>query len=128
MKTAPIIVSVLALVIALALFVAPKDVTRLGSKDGLQATVATSSFRAATATTVQLLFATSSACTSRIISNQAGALKLTFNDKLGARPTAVNGVLQSASTTVVYDAEQYGCGAVYVYPYGTDTLTLVETL
>jgi hypothetical protein len=101
--------------------------TSFGSVGGIQATIASSTSQTVTIATVRLLYATSSACTSRVISTQAGNIRLTFNDKLGARPTNVFGVLQTASTTVVYDAEQYGCGAVYVYPYETNTLTVLET-
>jgi hypothetical protein len=98
-----------------------------GTAEGVPSTVATSSFQATTAGTARLLFATSTKCASRIITTQAGAIKLTFSDFLGQRPTAVEGHEQSASTTVAYPAENYGCNAVWVYPYGTNTLTVTET-
>lgn len=128
MKTVLSIVAVVVLVVAGVFFVVPKSSVQLGSVGGLQATVATSSFQSVTAAAVELLFSTSTSCTSRVISTQAGAIKLTFSDRIGERPTGSSGMIQTASTTVVYDASQYGCGAIYVYPYGTDTLTLVETL
>ena len=128
MKNALSIGAVVILVIIGIVFFSSKGNPQFGSVGGLQATVATSSFQAVTAATVQILFATSTSCSSRMISNQAGAIMLTFNDRLGQRPTAVRGLIQTASTTREYNSELYGCGAVYVYPYGTDTLTLVETL
>jgi len=102
-------------------------VNNLGSATGIQSTVATSSFQVVTAGTAQRLFATSTLCSARIITTQAGAIKLTFSDFLGQRPTGINGHIQTASTTVEYDSKIYGCNAVWVYPYGTDTLTLTET-
>jgi hypothetical protein len=104
------------------------DSTQLGSVGGLQSTVATSSTRGTTAATVQLLFATSTSCSSRIIGTQLGAVNLTMSDHRGLRPTVSSGLRHATSTTIAYDAELYGCGAVYVYPYTADTLTLVETL
>jgi hypothetical protein len=120
---------IIAILIAIiALLGGSYTATQLGSVGGLQSTVASSSAQTTVAGTVRILFATSTSCTSRVISTQAGAIKLTMSDHKGLRPTGVLGVLQTASTTVVYDAEQYGCGAVYVYPYAADTLTVVETL
>ena len=100
----------------------------LGGTAGIvPATVATSSFQAVTAGSARILFATSTSCAARIVSTQAGAIKLTFSDLTGQRPTGVSGHQQNASTTVAYPAEDYGCNAVWVYPYGTDTLTVTET-
>ncbi len=76
-------------------------------------------------TTARLLVATST-CDARIITSRAQPLMLTFSDYNGATPTAQFGHLQSASTTVVYDSGQYGCGAVKVYAYGTDSITVTE--
>lgn len=98
-----------------------------GTTGGVPSVVATSSFQSTTAGTARILFATSTKCSSRVISTQAGAIKLTFSDFSGQRPTGVNGHDQSASTTVAYPAENYGCDAVWVYPYGTNTLTVTET-
>lgn len=99
----------------------------LGSSGGVTSTVATSTFQAVTAGTAKRLFATSTLCSARIITTQAGAIKLTFSDFLGQRPTGINGHIQTASTTVAYDSKIYGCNTVWVYPYGTDTLTITET-
>lgn len=92
---------------------------------GLMSTLATTSVNAV-GTTASTLFATST-CSDRVISTKAQAIMLTFSDYAGQTPTAVFGVLQSASTTVVYNGGQYGCGLVKAYAFGADTITLVET-
>lgn len=92
---------------------------------GLMSTLATTSVNAVS-TTASTLFATST-CSDRVISTKAQAIMLTFSDYAGQTPTAVFGVLQSASTTVVYNGGQYGCGLVKAYAFGADTITLVET-
>lgn len=93
---------------------------------GSIAAIATSSFQSVTIDAAELLFATSS-CSTRTIGTRGDAIKLTFSDYRGERPTINNGFPQAASTTVSYDAEQYGCGAVWVYSYGTQTVTIAET-
>jgi hypothetical protein len=102
-------------------------VSNLGGTAGVQSTVATSSFQTTVAGTARILFATSTLCSSRVISTQAGAVMLTFSDLTGQRPTGARGHIQTASTTVVYPSENFGCNAVWVYPYGADTLTVTET-
>ena len=102
----------------------PKEASG-ASPTGTANKIATSTFVASTADTVQLLFATSTNCTSRVIGTQS-EIKLTFSDSIGQRPTGANGHIQVASTTVVYDSGLYGCDAIYVYPYGTDTISISE--
>jgi len=97
--------------------------------DGERAAVATSSVsQSVTAGAVELLFATSSQCAARIVSTNAGEVKLTFSDHNGVRPTALAGFGQPASSTVAYDASVYGCGAVYVFPSYTGVLNVAETV
>jgi hypothetical protein len=96
---------------------------------GLPASVASSSAQVI-GTTQRLLFATST-CSARVISTRTQPMMLGFG-VYGASdfvPTATTGVLQPASTTVVYDSGQYGCGAVRVIS-GTvtgDTIHVLET-
>ena len=93
---------------------------------GLQATVATTSNIAVT-TTQKLVFATST-CAARIVSTKASAITITFSDNPTAIvPTGAVGHVQAASTTVVYDSGLYGCGALRIYSYVTDTITVAET-
>lgn len=111
---------------ALALFLyQPTQPVQSSTWPGNVQRLATSSFQSVTTIVPELLFATST-CSTRIISTEAGAVRLTFSDYLGERPTALNGFAQAASTTVVYEAETYGCGAVYVYPMTTGILTIAE--
>lgn len=95
---------------------------------GLPATVATSTLGFVMQTTQTLLAATST-CSARIITTRAQPAMLTFSDKPAVVPTAVTGHLQLASTTVVYDSGQYGCGAVRVVSAtpSTDTIDITET-
>lgn len=93
--------------------------------EGLPATVATTS-QNAVSTSVTTLFSTST-CAARIITSRAAPLMLTFSDYANQTPTATFGHLQAASTTVVYDSAEYGCGRVKVYAYAADTITLTET-
>lgn len=100
--------------------------TAIGSSPpGAAAVVGTSTNVVSVAGTAQLLFATSTNCTSRVIGTQS-EVKLTFSDRTGARPTGANGHIQAASSTVVYDGGLYGCSAVWVYPYGADTISITE--
>ncbi len=94
---------------------------------GLPATIATTSVQTV-GTTARLLFATST-CATRVISTRAQPMMLSFSDNQGFIPTAINGHLQAASTTVAYDSGQYGCNAVRVIS-GTpisDTITVSES-
>lgn len=92
------------------------------------ATVATTSAQAVTAVTAELLFATSTAnsCLARVITTQGDGIKLTFSDYNNPTPSNTVGHFQAASTTVAYDASIYGCNAVKVYSYGTQTLFISE--
>lgn len=98
-----------------------------GAPSGLPATVATSS-NPTVGTTASLLFATSSNCAARIITTYANPVMLTFSDIVGQVPSAIAGHLQTASTTVVYDAGLWGCNAVRVYGYAANTaITVTES-
>ena len=74
------------------------------------ATVATSS-TVLVGTSASLLFSTST-CVARTISTASTSLMLGWK---GITPTAQTGFWQATSTTVTYDASQFGCGAVFVY-------------
>jgi hypothetical protein len=80
---------------------------------GLPATVATSTFAYPVGTSQTVLFATST-CAARVITTRNEAVMLSFNEPAGQVPTVLTGHSQVASTTVVYDSGQYGCGAVRV--------------
>lgn len=126
--TASVLVLTCAAILSLLVLFALRNDHALGSApSGLPATVATSTEdQAVTAATAELLFATSTGCTNRLIGTDNSAIKLTFSDKEGARPTGEIGFPQAASTTVAYDSGLYGCGAIWVYSYGTQGLTITE--
>lgn len=61
-------------------------------------------------------------CASRIVTTNE-RLYLSFDPSL--TPTGVTrGLYQAASTTVAYDAEQYGCGAVTAIAGATTTVSI----
>lgn len=119
-----VIGAVLAIAGLLFLFSTKVDQVRAGAGNGIPATSATTT-PAAVTTTASTIFATST-CTSRVISTVASPIMLTFTDAEGKTPTGVFGHLQAASTTVAYDAEIYGCGAVKAYSFVTSTITVTE--
>ena len=119
--------AVIIVVVMVLLFVANFRIEQAsaGAYPGTQTKVATTSQSALT-TTAQSLFATST-CTARIISTEgASSIRLTFSDYAGQSPTGTFGHVQLASTTVVYDAEQYGCGLVKAYSYTSQLITITE--
>ena len=93
---------------------------------GLGARVATSSNRTWTAAS-ELAFATSTNCAARIIGTRGDAVRIVFSDINGETPTASLGFPQAASTTVVYDADLYGCGKVSIFSYSAQVINLAET-
>ena len=76
-------------------------------------------------TTASVLFA-SSTCMARVITTYASPVMLTFSDYAAQTPTGTFGHLQTASTTVVYDSGQYGCGLFKVYAFSAATITVSE--
>jgi hypothetical protein len=92
---------------------------------GLPATIATSSNPTVT-TSAALVFATSTACASRVITTYASPVMITFTDRIGQTPTGTFGHLQPASSTVAYDSGLYGCGAVKIYSFATQAITVSE--
>lgn len=94
---------------------------------GLQAIVSTSSNPTVT-TTAAIVFATTTQCSSRVVTTYASPIMLTFSDNQGKTPTGTYGHLQLASTTVAYDSGIYGCGAYKVYSFVSQAITVTETL
>jgi hypothetical protein len=92
---------------------------------GLPSTIATTSVPAVT-TTAALVFATSS-CAARVITTTASPIMIGFSDVQGFVPTGVQGHLQAASTTVSYDSGLYGCGAVRIYSFVAQSITVSES-
>lgn len=125
-------IGVAILAMLLAAYISGSYTLRAGASapPGLQADMlnATSSSATLAATTATLLFATTTgSCSARVISTGASAIKLTFTDNKGQRPTGIYGHVQIASTTVAYDSGLFGCGAVYGYSYAAQALDLTES-
>ena len=99
--------------------------TFASAPNGLVASIATTS-NPTVGTTALLLFSTST-CDARIITTYASPIMLTFSQNQGKIPTATFGILQAASTTVAYDSGQYGCGAVTVYSFVSQAITVSES-
>ncbi len=129
-KKLKIFVSVLSLIITIGIisaFVTEINFARASAPSGLQTTVATSTAYVIS-TTAKTIFATSTNCSSRIITTTTNPIMLTFSDNQGKVPTATYGHLQSASTTIAYDSGIYGCNAYKAYGFDTSSnLTLTET-
>lgn len=78
---------------------------------GLPATIASTTAEVVLAASAVNIAATSS-CAARIISTTQQGIMLTLSDYAGQTPTQTFGLWQAASTTVVYDSGQYGCGLI----------------
>ena len=74
--------------------------------------------------TAATLRATSS-CVHRVITTKTSPILLTFSD---INPTPTKAILQSASTTVKYTSEEFGCGAIKAITgdSAASVVTLVE--
>lgn len=114
----------LLLVILPKLQIADDSLTFAGAGE-LPATVATSS-NPTVGTTATLVFATST-CASRIVTTVASPVMITFSDRIGQTPTGAFGHLQAASSTVSYDASEYGCGAIKMYGFVSSAITVSES-
>lgn len=99
-----------------------------GAGPGLVARIATSSNPTVSTSVAAPIFATSTSpmCSSRIVSTTGSAVMLYFSDILGQRPSFNSGHVQAASSTVMYDAELYGCSAVYAYGFTSTVITVSE--
>ena len=127
MNKKTIIGSVGLVLLLTALLSGGADVRLGGFKSATVLQVATTSI-ASVGTTASTLFATST-CAARVISTVEKPIMLTFSDYAGQTPTGTFGHLQSASTTVNYDAGLYGCGRVRVFGFdASSTITVTEYL
>lgn len=100
---------------------------------GLNATVATTSpltIGPTDAINVPLFGATTTTnngCAARVVTTTATPIMLEFTISASTTASGTVGHLQAASTTVVYDGGQYGCGLWTAYAFGTTTITVTET-
>ncbi len=117
-----------ALVIA-TYFIGVQTKISVGSAPaGLPATIATTSNPSVTST-AGLVFATTTGggCAARVITTGQSSINIGFSDVQGIVPTQTLGHFQATSTTVAYDSGQYGCGAVRIWSFATQNLTVSES-
>lgn len=131
-KTQSLTYIIVAALILAVIYLYGASASRVGASapPGNIAFMATTSMQAVN-TTASLLFATSS-CSARIVSTVASPVMLTFYDasstSIGLNvPSGVFGHLQAASTTVVYDSGQYGCGTMRAFSFVASTITVSES-
>lgn len=123
--TSAVIALILTAIIAIG-FNINSNKASASAPPGLPATIATTSNPTVT-NTASLVFATSS-CAARTITTYASPVMITFGDVAGnGGPTGVFGHLQAASTTSTYDSGQFGCGAVRIYSFVSQAITVSES-
>lgn len=96
----------------------------VGALPNLQSLIATSSTVAVGPQEVKTIFSERSLCAARIVTAVASPLMLSFDSVL--EPTGIRGVLQGASTTVSYESDQFGCGAVKAYAFSSTTISVTD--
>lgn len=120
-----IVMSTLVLGVATYLFIESIPFVHGEAPSGLQATVATSS-NPVVNTTASLVVA-SSTCAARIISTTGtSGIMISFADTSAGAPNGLYGHYQAASSTVAYNSGLYGCGAVRIYSYATQSISVSE--
>ena len=120
------ILAALTLIISALVVMQVKDFSLSSAPSGLASTVSTSTSQTVTGT-AGVIFATSSNCASRIISNPSGAIIMTLSDRIAQTPTVTFGVVQATNTTIVYDSGLFGCGLWKAIGFITNEITTVET-
>ena len=123
-KINAVIGSLVAIIIVLiAIGTNGKNAGEFGSAPaGIIARVATSS-PYVIGSTASTITATTS-CIARVITTKTQPILLTFSDAY--TPSSTYGHIQTASSTVAYDAEVYGCGLMRVQGMAADTITVTE--
>lgn len=99
------------------------DVTLGSAQDGVVAQLSTTTL-ATVGPGVATLFATSSTCTTRVVTTLAQPVMISFDSAFA--PTGVRGHLQGASTTVAYDSGLYGCGVWRAASYVSSTTIILS--
>lgn len=64
--------------------------------------------------TVGIMFQAIPNCLARIVTTASGTIRIGMTS---TTPSAVIGVFQAASSSVIYDSDQYGCGTWTVFGY-----------
>ena len=107
-----IIASIAILISLVAIFFSFKKEDQL-LKGAIFSRVATSSTIVVGTQQNKTLFTNKNICSSRVISTTGQAIMLSFHSDIS--PTSMIGHYQAASTSVAYDSDVYGCGAVSAF-------------
>lgn len=108
------------------LFINQVQLVGASAPPGIPAFVATTS-QMTVNTTASRVLATTTACSSRIISTVASPITISFSDRNGFVPSGLVGHVQAASTTVAYDSGLYGCDAMRIYSFSATDITVTQT-
>ena len=100
------------------------DVSFAGSPPGLYNNVASSSTMTVGPQQELNIFTKTENCTSRVIGTNASSILMGIGST--TITNGISGLTQAGSTTVVYDAEVYGCEQVRGYASGSTTITRIE--
>lgn len=76
--------------------------------------------------TIVTIFNRGSDCDARVVSTQGQEIMLGFGTVAGFSVSATAGHYQGASTTVVYDSGQIGCGDVTAFAWASTSITVSE--
>ena len=132
--------AIVTLVAMVSIYFASTLVGNASTPAGIPARVATSSAEASFGTNITL-FEASPLCTSRTITTADTGIWMAFEETTqgsvttpGIASTTISasnrvGIYQAGTTTVTYDASQFGCGIVSGISdtNGTSTLSVMET-
>lgn len=99
-------------------------VAEASAPSGLPAAFASSSLQTVSASAASTITATTTWCSSRVITTTGRDVMLTFDD--AKTPTGLFGHYQAASTTVAYDSGIYGCGAIKGFARDANTSVTVS--
>lgn len=124
-KTQYALIIATAVLAAMYLFTGSISQVKAEALSGLSGTVATTT-NITVGTTVGGLAIATSTCSARIVSTSGSAVMMTMSDYANQTPTGSFGVIQAASTTVAYDGGLYGCGAVKIFSFTTQLVTVSD--
>lgn len=115
----------IVMLITAAVFTSNPGISFGSAPNGVIAQVSTTTTKSIGKHAATTVYASSTQCTSRIISTNQSAINLSFDTAF--TPTNSTGTFQPASTTVAYDSGIYGCGiTTAIAETATSTITIVE--
>lgn len=121
---------VIAIIIA-GVFLSAKDDSFSGASGLSAKQVIATSTSVGPQENIQIFANKNTSCSSRVISTKASPISITFDDPsngdiASTTLTSMVGFYQSASTTVAYDAELYGCGRWFAHSTASSSITVAE--